>query len=122
LATSRLVFDCDENVLKACSKLESEKILISKAWAKLFKCMHMAGTDKEKLLLIYSEGCSIESKLSNMKSDVVSTPSDDVEAFIGSNVPEKIKVLPPEPSNTKGCGKRMNGGKEKAIEQQQKRK
>jgi len=84
--------------------------------------MHMAGTDKEKLLLIYSEGCSIESKLSNMKSDVVSTPSDDVEAFIGSNVPEKIKVLPPEPSNTKGCGKRMNGGKEKAIEQQQKRK
>lgn len=120
LATSRPVFDCDGNVLEACSKSESEKILISKAWAQMFKCMHMAGTNKEKLLLVYKEGCSIESKLSNMRSDVTSTPSD-VEAFIGLNVPKKIHVLPPEPSNTKGCGKRIKGGKEKAIDQQQKR-
>ena len=120
LATSRPVFDCDGNVLEACSKSESEKILISKAWAQMFKCMHMAGTNKEKLLLVYKEGCSIESKLSNMRSDVASTPSD-VEAFIGLNVPKKIHVLPPEPSNTKGCGKQIKGGKEKAIEQQQKR-
>jgi len=120
LATSRPVFDCDGNVLEACSKFESEKILISKAWAQMFKCMHMAGTNKEKLLLVYKEGCSIESKLSNMRSDVASTPSD-VEAFIGLNVPKKIHVLPPEPSNTKGCGKRIKGGKEKAIDQQQKR-
>ncbi|CAJ2637873.1 unnamed protein product [Trifolium pratense] len=119
LATSRPVFDCDGNVLEACSKFESERTLVSKAWAQLFKCMHMAGTNKEKLLLIYNEGCSIEQKMSKMKSDVVSRPLDEVEALIGVNVPEKIEVLPPKPSHTKGSGKHIKGGKEKAMEHAQ---
>ncbi|KAK2415706.1 protein FAR1-RELATED SEQUENCE [Trifolium repens] len=119
-ATSRPVFDSDGNVLEACSKFESERILVSKAWAQLFKCMHMAGTNKEKLLLIYNEGCSIEQKMSKMKGDVVSRPLDEVEALIGVNVPKKVEILPPKPSHTKGCGKRIKGGKEKAMEQQQK--
>lgn len=33
----------------------------------------------------------------------------------------KFEILPPELSNTKGCGKRIKRGKEKAMEQQQKR-
>jgi hypothetical protein len=119
LATSKPVFDCDGNVLEACSKVECERTLVSKAWSQLIKCMHMTGTNKEKLTLIYNEGCSIEQKMSNMKSDVVSTPLDEVETFLGCNVPKKIDVLPPELSHTKGCGKRIKGGKEKAMEQQQ---
>ncbi|GAU29259.1 hypothetical protein TSUD_392090 [Trifolium subterraneum] len=105
---------------EACSKVESDRTLVSKAWTQLFKCMHMAGTNKEKLTLIYNEGFSIEQEISNMKSDVASRPLDDMETFIGCNVPKKIEVLPPEPSHTKGCGKRMKAGKEKAMEQQQK--
>jgi hypothetical protein len=119
LATSKPVFDCVENVLEACFKVESERTLVSKARSQLIKCMHMAGTNKEKLTLIYNEGCSIEQKMSNMKSDVVSTPLDEVETFLGCNVPKKIDILPPELSHTKGCGKRIKGGKEKAMEQQQ---
>jgi len=81
----------------------------------------MAGTNKEKLLLIYDEGCSIELKISKMNSDVVSRPLDELEAFIGTNVGKTIEVLPPEPSNTKGCGKHIKGGKEKPMEQKKKR-
>ncbi|WJX84078.1 hypothetical protein P8452_66688 [Trifolium repens] len=55
-----------------------------------------------------------------MKGDVVSRPLDEVEALIGVNVPKKVEILPPKPSHTKGCGKRIKGGKEKAMEQQQK--
>jgi len=121
LATSIPVFDCDGNVLEACSKLESERTLVSKTWSQLLKCMHMVGTNKEKLLLIYNEACSVELKMSTMKSDVESRPLDELEAFIGSNVPKTIEVFPPEPSKTKGSGKRIKGGKEKAMEQQQKR-
>ncbi|PNX85369.1 FAR1-related protein [Trifolium pratense] len=57
--------------------------------------------------------------MSKMKSDVVSRPLDEVEALIGVNVPEKIEVLPPKPSHTKGSGKRIKGGKEKAMEHAQ---
>ena len=45
-----------------------------------------------------------------------------LEYFIGSTAPEKIEILPPRQSSTKGSGKRIKGGKEQAIEQQQKRK
>ena len=45
-----------------------------------------------------------------------------LEYFIGSTAPEKIEILPPKQSSTKGSGKRIKGGKEQAIEQQQKRK
>ncbi|XP_058753620.1 protein FAR1-RELATED SEQUENCE 5-like [Vicia villosa] len=120
-ATSKPIFDCDGNVLEGCSKFESESKLISDAWAQFLKCMHMAGTSKEKLLLIINDGASTESKLAKMNSNISPTTLDEVEVFIGSTIPKEIDILPPEPSNTKGCGKRIKGGKEKAMEQQQKR-
>ena len=55
-----------------------------------------------------------------MKGDVRSSKLHDLESFIGSNVPMEIAILPPQTSNTKGCGKQIKGGKEKAMEQQQK--
>ncbi|XP_058774181.1 protein FAR1-RELATED SEQUENCE 5-like [Vicia villosa] len=121
LATSRSIFDSDENVFEESSKFESESKLISNAWAQFFKCMHMAGTSKEKLLLIINDGASTESKLGKMKNDIAPTTLDELEVFIGSNVPKEIDIFPPEHSNTKGCGKRIKGGKEKAMEQQKKR-
>lgn len=110
------------NVLNACSKLESESKLIFDAWAQLFKCMHMAGTCKEKLLLVINEASNIKLKLTKMKGDVRSSKLHDLKSFIGSNVPMEIAILPPQTSNTKGCGKQIKGGKEKAMEQQQKRR
>lgn len=82
----------------------------------------MAGRGKENLLLIIRTGSSMELKLANMKSDVTPGALNEVETFIGSSIPNEIEFLPPEPSHTKGCGKQIKGGKEKAMEQQQKRK
>ncbi|XP_058783612.1 protein FAR1-RELATED SEQUENCE 5-like [Vicia villosa] len=121
LATSKPIFDCDGNVLEGCSRTGSESKLVSDAWAQLFKCMHVAGRCKDKLNFIINEGSMMELKLANMNNELISTTIDEVEAFIGSNVPKEIQVLPPEPSNTKGCGKRIKGGKEMAMEQQQKK-
>ncbi|KAJ1418950.1 hypothetical protein SESBI_15556 [Sesbania bispinosa] len=56
-----------------------------------------------------------------MKGDVGPSKLNELESFFGSTVPEKVDILPPQPSNTKGCGKRIKGGKEKAMEQQQKK-
>ncbi|KAJ1380059.1 Zinc finger, PMZ-type [Sesbania bispinosa] len=120
LATSAPIFYYDGNVLEACFKLESESKLISDAWAQLFKCMHLADTCKDKLLLVINEASSIEMKLIKMKGDVGPSKLNELESFVGSTVPEKVDILPPQPSNTKGCGKQIKGGKEKAMEQQQK--
>ncbi|KAJ1404439.1 hypothetical protein SESBI_26538 [Sesbania bispinosa] len=72
----------------------------------------MAGTCKEKLLLVIKEASNIELKLSEAKGDVGPSKLDELESFIGSNVPKDIEILPPEPSNTKGCGKRRRGERE----------
>lgn len=100
LATSRPIFEYDRSIHEDRSKLESENKLVLDAWAQLFQCMHMASTCKEKFLLILNACSSIEVKLAN----------------------KEIEFHPPEPSNTKGCGNQIKGGKEKAMAQQQKRK
>jgi len=44
-----------------------------------------------------------------------------LESFIGSKAQERIDILPPKHCHTKGSRKRLKGGNEKSIEQQQKR-
>ncbi|KAJ8451063.1 hypothetical protein Cgig2_026872 [Carnegiea gigantea] len=51
----------------------------------------------------------------------VISKSKDLESFVGCSLPNEIEIHPPNPSNTKGSGKRIKGGKEAALEQQQKR-
>jgi len=82
--------------------------------------VRVASTNKEKLLLIINEASSIELKLSNMKNDATHKMLDEVELFIGLKVPKQVEVLPHEHSYTKGGGKHIKGGKEKAMKQQQK--
>ena len=60
LGTAKPIFDCDGNIFEACSKLEDENKLISNAQAQFFKCMHMAGRSKEKLLVVINGASSIE--------------------------------------------------------------
>ena len=81
----------------------------------------MVGRSNEKLLLVINGASSIELQLSKMKDDIKPRKEEELESFVGFNVPKEVDILPPEPANTKGCGKRIKGGKKKAIEQQQKR-
>jgi hypothetical protein len=45
----------------------------------------------------------------------------EVESFIGCDLPKEVEIHQPRSSKTKGSGKRIEGGKEHAIEQKQKK-
>ena len=49
-----------------------------------------------------------------MKDNVALSKKDKLESFISSSVSQEVEILPLEPSNTKGNGKHIKGGKEKA--------
>ncbi|CAH9115171.1 unnamed protein product [Cuscuta epithymum] len=51
-----------------------------------------------------------------------STKNDIIKAFYGSCIPTEVSVHSPQQAQNKGCGKRIKGGKEKAIEVSQKTK
>ena len=63
----------------------------------------------------------IEKQLIQIKGDSVHGKKEELESFIGSNILDSIEIHPPQYSKTKGSGKRLKGGKEKAMEQQQKK-
>ncbi|KAG4968205.1 hypothetical protein AAZX31_12G140700 [Glycine max] len=63
---------------------------------------------------------NIEKQLIEYEGDSKPTKTNDLQVFIGSNIPTNVEILPPQLSKTKGSGKQIKGGKEKVVEQQQK--
>ena len=121
MAASKPVFDVDGTLLEGRSQIEQEDRLISKNWLDFLSCMQMAGRDLEKLTVI-SEGIhSVIKEMKELNGSASESKMSELESFIGSSAPEQIDILPPKQCNTKGSGKRIKGGKEKAMEQQSKR-
>ncbi|KAJ1413272.1 FAR1-related protein [Sesbania bispinosa] len=83
--------------------------------------MEKAGQCKEKLFVMINGTIDIENQLAKFEGDFEQTKIDDLQIFIGSNIPTEVEIFPPQFLKTKGSGKRIKGGKEKAVEQQQKR-
>ncbi|KAJ1381231.1 Zinc finger, PMZ-type [Sesbania bispinosa] len=121
LANRKPIFDIANDVLERCSKPENERKLISDAWDNFLRCMDKAGQSKEKLLVVINGTIDIEKELTEFEGDSQQSKTNNLQAFIGSNIPKEVDILPPQFSKTKGSGKRIKGGKEKAIQQQQKR-
>ncbi|KAJ1378335.1 Zinc finger, PMZ-type [Sesbania bispinosa] len=121
LANIKPIFDISNVVLESSSKPENESKLISDAWDNFLRCMDKVGQSKEKLLVVINGTIDIEKQLIEFEGDTQQSKTDDLQAFIGSNIPKEVDILPPQFSKTKGSGKRIKGGKDKAIQQQQKR-
>ncbi|XP_057432975.1 protein FAR1-RELATED SEQUENCE 5-like [Lotus japonicus] len=121
LANRKPIFDTAENALEMCSKPENERKIISDVWDHLFKCVEKAGNSKEKLLFVMNGVIDIEKQLNEFEENPEQDMADDLQTFVGSNIPKEVEILPPRVSKTKGSGRRIKGGKEKAVEQQQKR-
>jgi len=83
--------------------------------------MQMAARDPEKLTIISKGIHSVMKEMKELNGSASETKMSELESFIGSSAPEQIDILPPKQCNTKGSGKRIKGGKEKAMEQQGKR-
>lgn len=60
-------------------------------------------------------------QLIEFKGDCMHDKTKEVETFIGCNLPKEVQIHPPKIWKTKGSGRQIKEGKEKAIEQQQKR-
>ncbi|XP_058773776.1 protein FAR1-RELATED SEQUENCE 5-like [Vicia villosa] len=121
MATNKSVFNVDGKDLEGLSETKNERQLISEVWDHLYMCMHMVGQCKEKLLPITNGFANIKKQLSEFEDDSLPTKTNELESFIGFDLSKEVKIHPPQISKTKGSGKRIKGGKEKAIEQQQKR-
>ena len=49
------------------------------------------------------------------------TKVQELESYTDCIFPDEVDIHPPKPSSTKGSGKRIKGGKEVAMEKQQKK-
>ena len=81
----------------------------------------MACRDSEKLSLVSKAIHRVLKEMKELNGGTSESKMSELESFIGSSAPDQIDILPPKQCNTKGSGKRIKGGKEKALEQQGKR-
>ncbi|KAJ8446532.1 hypothetical protein Cgig2_027494 [Carnegiea gigantea] len=79
------------------------------------------GSDPDKLTLLGKRIQNIVKELKELDGGTSDSKISEFESFIGSSVPERIDILPPKQCHTKGSGKRLKGGKEKSMEQHQKK-
>ena len=121
MAASKPIFDANGVLLERCSQMEHEDRLISNNWLDFLDCMQLAGRDPEKLSLVTKRIENVLKELKELDGGVSESKISELESFIGSSAPEQIDILRPKYCHTKGSGKRIKGGKEIAIEQQQKR-
>lgn len=87
----------------------------------MHRMMNLAKGSEEKFMRITEGISNIEEDLMKMDNNNEQSKIQELESFIGSTIPQKIEILPPKHVNTKGSGKRIKGGKEKSMEQQQKK-
>ncbi|KAJ8430593.1 hypothetical protein Cgig2_001678 [Carnegiea gigantea] len=84
-------------------------------------CMQLVGRNPEKLSLVMKRIQNVVKELKELDGGTSERKISELELFIGSSAPEQIDIPPPKYCHTKGSGKRIKGGKEIAMERQQKR-
>jgi len=81
----------------------------------------MAGRDSEKLTVISKGIHKVIKEMKELNGSASESKMSELESFICLSAPEQIDILPSKQCNTKGIGKRIKGGKEKAMDQKSKR-
>jgi len=107
-----------------------EDTLISHNWLELLDCMQLqegirlyaiTRRDLKKLILVRKRIQNVLKELKELDGGTSESKISGLEPFIGSSAPVRIDILPPKDCHTKASGKHLKGGKEKYMEQQQKR-
>ena len=83
--------------------------------------MQIVRRDPEKLTIVSKGIQNVLKEVKDLGGTTSESKINELESFIGSGALEQIDVLPPRLCNTKGSGKRLKGGKEKAIERESNR-
>ncbi|KAJ8421659.1 hypothetical protein Cgig2_000612 [Carnegiea gigantea] len=108
-------------LLEGRSQMVHKDNLISNYWIEFLECMQLAGRDPDKLTLIGKRTQKVVRELKELDGGISESKISELESLIGSSVPKRIEILSPKQCHTKGSDKRLKGGKEKSMEQQQKR-
>ncbi|KAJ8425540.1 hypothetical protein Cgig2_033138 [Carnegiea gigantea] len=116
MASSKPIFNVNSTLLEGCSQMMHKDKLISNNWVEFLECI-----DPDKLTLVGKIIQNVVKELKEFDGGTSESKISEFESFIGSSVPERIDILPPKQCHTKGSGKCLKGGKEKSMEQQQKR-
>jgi len=101
-------------------KEKNKSQLLTTAWGAFFEVMHYAEPNEEDLKIVIEMCNDMKKKMAVSGAKAISK-TKDLESFVGCSLPDEIKIHLPNPFNTKGSGKRIKGGKEVAMDQQQKR-
>ncbi|KAJ8421465.1 hypothetical protein Cgig2_011605 [Carnegiea gigantea] len=117
-AAKKSIFSTDDTVLEGCSQTQHEDKLISDTWLEFMDCMDIAGRDPQKLTIALKGIRKISKELKDSSANTGDSKVSQLESFVGLTALEKIEILRPKQSSTKGSGKRIKRGKEQAIEQQ----
>ncbi|XP_021762899.1 protein FAR1-RELATED SEQUENCE 5-like [Chenopodium quinoa] len=120
-ATCSLIFDMDTVVDEGCSQIQLANIEISELWKDFHGCAELVGYDIDKIRVLRNGIIDLKKSLLESTNVCVDNKTNDLEAYVESTIPVKIDIHPPKHSITKGSGKRIPSGKEKAIEDKQKR-
>ncbi|XP_021734817.1 protein FAR1-RELATED SEQUENCE 5-like [Chenopodium quinoa] len=120
-ATCSLIFDMDTVVDEGCSQIQLANIEISELWKDFHGCAELVGYDIDKIRVLRNGIIDFKKSLLESTNVCVDNKTNDLEAYVESTIPVKIDIHPPKHSITKGSGKRIPSGKEKAIEDKQKR-
>jgi len=80
--------------------------------------MEVAERDTEILTLILNGISNVKRQVMELKGSTSESKIQELESFINSSAPEQVEIHPPKQSNTKGGGKRIQGGKEEVIEKE----
>ncbi|KAJ8430583.1 hypothetical protein Cgig2_001010 [Carnegiea gigantea] len=75
----------------------------------------------QKLSLVAKRIQNVVKELKEIDGDTSESKISELESFIRLSAPEQIDIIPPKYCHTKRSSKRIKGGKEIAMEQQQKR-
>ncbi|CAH9094179.1 unnamed protein product [Cuscuta europaea] len=114
----------EAGIFQQCLDTEEQNLAMKTLWSDIHFCVGMIDQNPQ-MFQQFADAIKVQKDLlstSQGNSASGSTKNDVFKAFYGSFIPTQVSVRPPQQARNKGCGKRIKGGKEKAIEVSQKSK
>lgn len=138
MATKKPILGFEGNIMEQCARMVDRKKILNDLWSEIHSCVSLAEDNEEDLSDLVKSIHTLRLELEAKKSGNVPPPSktQDIEFLIGAIAPTETLIKPPKISKNKESGpsgekaatsgtesdKWLKGDKEKAIEQQQKKK
>ena len=111
-----------DSTLDMYATLSDRKTLTTELWKEVYSCVSVVEDNEEdmKYLIEKLRDLQVEVKQKQCNIRTKKDKKKEMEKFVGCPIPDKIHVLPPKHSKTKGSGKRIKSSVLKALKDQTK--